>query len=378
MTLSVNRGATSRRYGGGMDIDVLRPLDLSDADVAAWTRLQDARLEFGNPFLSPQWPRALARAGGPDAGRGRVAVLRRRDGEAVGFLPARVGRYTAMPMGAPMSDYQALVAGADVEVDPERLARAFGVQRLDLYNFLPRPNFAPTLHATSESLIAELSDGYEAYAKARRTAGSSVLQDAAKKRRKLEREHGPVAFTPLSACTDSFEALVAFKREQYRLTHQSDIFDAGWPLTVLRAAFQRPEAGFRAALFTLHADGKLIAANLSVLGRGVVHAWFISHDPEFCKYSPGVLLFDDILRWAPANGYRELDLGPGDYRFKLSLGSSTRRVAHGYVGSPSAATLVRGGQYRLRRAVESLPLGRASQLPGKAMRRLDLWRGLHA
>ena len=378
MTVSVNRGATLPRYTNAMDIDVLRPLDLSPADVAAWTRLQDARLEFGNPFLSPQWPRALARAGGPDAERGRVAVLRRRDGEAVGFLPARVGRYTAMPMGAPMTDYQALVAGADVEVAPERLTRAFGVRRLDLYNFLPRPNFAPTLHAGSESLIADLSDGYEAYAKGRRAAGSSVLQDAAKKRRKLEREHGAAVFTPLSACAQSFDALIAFKREQYRQTRQSDIFDAVWPLTVLRDAWARPEAGFRAALFTLHVDGRLIAANLSVLGRGVVHAWFISHDPEFSRYSPGVLLFDDILRWAPANGYRELDLGPGDYRFKVSLGSSTRRVAHGYVGTPSAATLVRGGEYRLRRAAESLPLGRASHLPAKAMRRLDLWRGLQA
>ena len=362
-----------------MEIDVVRPLDLSAEDLAAWTRLQDARLEFGNPFLSPQWPRALARAGGPDAAKGRVAVLRRPgDGAAVGFFPARVGRFTAMPMGAPMTDYQALVAGADVSVSPERLVQAFGVQRLDLYNFLPRPHFRPSLHAASESLIADLSDGYDAYAKARRAAGAGILADAAKKRRKLEREHGAVRFTPLSTCRESFDALVAFKREQLAATGQTDIFGFRWPLTVLEQAFLNPEPGFQAALFTLHVEGRLIAANLSVLGRGVVHAWFISHDPEFSRYSPGVLLFDEVLRWAPANGYRELDLGPGDYRFKVSLGSTTRQVAHGYAGLPSAATLVRGGAYRLRRAAEALPLGRASALPGKAMRRLDHWRGLQA
>ena len=360
-----------------MRIDVLRPLELSDGDLAAWTRLQDARLEYGSPFLSPQWPRALARAEGPDATRGRVAVLR-RDGEAVGFMPARVGRFTAMPLGSPMSDYQALVAGADVGVEPERLARAFGVQRLDLYNFLPRPHFAPNLFAHAESLIADLADGYDAYAAGRRAAGTDVLKDAAKKRRKLEREHGAVRFTALSKDRAAFDSLIAFKREQYRQTRQPDIFDRGWPLTVLEQAWADPEPGFQAALFTLEVDGRLIAANLSVLGRGVVHAWFISHDPEFCRYSPGVLLFDEILRWAPANGYREMDLGPGDYRFKLSLGSSVRRVAHGFVGRPSAASLVRTGEYRLRQVAERLPLGRGSALPGKAMRRLDHWRALHA
>ncbi len=361
-----------------MQIEIVRPLELAPEDVAAWTRLQDARLEFGNPFLSPQWPRALARAGGPDSERGRVAVLRRADGEAAGFLPARVGRFTALPMGAPMTDYQALVAGADVTVEPERLLKAFGVQRLDLFNFLQRPHFQPSLHAHSESLIADLSDGYDAYARGRREAGSDILKDAAKKRRKLEREHGAVVFTALSPCQESFDSLIAFKRNQLRETRQADIFDAGWTLRVLQDAWAQPEEGFRAALFTLHVDGRLLAANLSVLGRGVVHAWFISHDPEFSKYSPGVLLFDDILRWAPAHGYREMDLGPGDYRFKLSLGSTTRRVSHGYIGRPSAATAMRGGEYRLRRVAEALPLGAGSRLPGKAMRRLDQWRGLHA
>ena len=44
--------------------------------------------------------------------------------------------------------------------------------------------------------------------------------------------------------------------------------------------------------------------------------------------------------------------------------------------SASPATLVRQLAYGLRGAAESLPLGRASALPGKAMRRLDLMRAL--
>jgi hypothetical protein len=43
---------------------------------------------------------------------------------------------------------------------------------------------------------------------------------------------------------------------------------------------------------------------------------------------------------------------------------------------PAPATLVRAAEYGVRRAAEALPLGRASQWPGKAMRRLDLLRAL--
>jgi CelD/BcsL family acetyltransferase involved in cellulose biosynthesis len=138
----------------------------------------------------------------------------------------------------------------------------------------------------------------------------------------------------------------------------------------------RRDGDFGGALFTLHAGGVLAAAHFALRGPGVVHAWFIAHDADFARYSPGVILIDHILRWGPENGVRELDLGAGDYRFKLQLANAVRGVAHGFVGTASPASLVREAQYRLRTAAEALPLGRVSAWPGKAMRRADLWRGL--
>ncbi len=75
-------------------------------------------------------------------------------------------------------------------------------------------------------------------------------------------------------------------------------------------------------------------------------------------------------------GFTSLDLGPGDYRFKQQLSNAQRRVAHGFVGRPSPQSLVRSAEYGVRAAAENLPLGALSHLPGKAMRRMDLWRGL--
>ena len=74
--------------------------------------------------------------------------------------------------------------------------------------------------------------------------------------------------------------------------------------------------------------------------------------------------------------FERLDLGPGDYQFKRSLANTGQWVTHGFVGLPSPSSLVREAAYGVRAAAEALPLGRVSALPGKAMRRLDVLRGL--
>jgi CelD/BcsL family acetyltransferase involved in cellulose biosynthesis len=356
-------------------IEILAPQDLTNADVAAWTRLQgdDA---LASPFLSPKWVQTLARCGGPDRKQLKIARLR-DDGEAVGFMPARVARLTALPPGAPLCDYQGLVAEPRLRFDPREVVQAFGVARFDFDKLLAdQAVFRSFARGGSCSQVIDLREGYDAYEADRRAAGTDILKDCAKKRRRLEREHGDVAFTAASASHADFDQLIAWKRAQYATTGQTDIFDAGWPLDVLKALFDSEDAEYRATLFTLHVGGKLIAGHLALCTPKIAHAWFIAHDDDFGRYSPGVILITEVIRWAAARGMAELDLGPGDYRFKLSLANRTRDVSHGFVGRPSASAFARGATYRLREMVEAMPLGAASAFPGKAMRRLDLMRSL--
>ena len=357
-----------------MDILVKTPDALDAQEIATWRGLQD---ETGrdSPFLSPDWALACAAVDGPDRRRARVAIIQDR-GRAVGFLPARVSRFAAMPVGAPMCDYQAWVAEPGVQIDPRALVRALCVGRFD---FAAAPAelsaLQPFMRGAAQTHVVDLSQGYEAYAAARRAAGRDILQDTAKKRRKLEREHGAVVFAA-SRAPEDFDALIDWKRTQYKTTGQTDIFEAGWTGALLRRLFERPDPAFGGALFTLRVGDRLAATHFALRRGAVLHAWFIAHDEAFARYSPGVILIADMLRWAGEAGVRELDLGPGDYRFKQSLANVTREVAHGYVGRASPASLMRAAAYRVRDAAEALPLGRVSALPGKAMRRLDLRRGL--
>lgn len=361
-----------------MQIDIVAPFDLTAQDIASWRALQAADAALATPYLAPEWAQTCAAADGPDRRWAKVVVFRQGD-EPVGFLPLRVNRLTAMPLGAPLSDYQGLVARPGLSIDPLAVVRALGVSRLDFTHLLAdQAPFVPYMQGRSLSQVIDISRGYEAYAAERAAGGSGVLKDAAKKLRKLERDHGPATFTALSASQADFDRLIALKRAQYRATRQTDIFDAVWPLDILQGLFERRDPDFGGALFTLSVGGRPAAMHFALRNRTVLHCWFIAHDHDFERYSPGVVLIDQILRWGAVQGHREMDLGPGDYRFKLQLANRTRELAHGFVGRPSPATLVRSAQYGVRNAAEALPLGRVSALPGKAMRRLDLWRGLRA
>ena len=357
-----------------MRVEVVRPDQLSEADVTAWRAIQAGRTALMSPFLSPDWARAVDRAAGPD--QVRVAVVRDGD-EPRAFFAARCGRLTALPVGAPANDVQAVVAPEGFALDPAVLLRALGVHRYDFSHMAAEdPVFGASARGCQDSFIVELSEGWEAYAASRREAGTDILKDMAKKRRKLEREFGPVSFTPMSRSRSDFETLLAWKSDNYRRTRQTDVLAAPWVRRLLDELFESRDPGFGGALFTLHVGDRLAAAQFNLRGPDEINAWFIAHDHHFERCSPGLVLFHDLMEWMAGGPFRRLELGPVAYQFKERLANRRRRIAYGFAGLPSPVTLIRAAQYGVRSAAERLPLGRASHWPGKAMRRLDLWRGL--
>jgi CelD/BcsL family acetyltransferase involved in cellulose biosynthesis len=370
---AIVRREFGRKDRSRVEIDVLRPKDLTAELAARWRELQRLDPAWDSPFLSPCWSRAVEHARGE---RGvRVAVLS-EGGEARGFFSACVAGSTAIAAGGPMCDYEALVAEPSLAIDPAALVRALGVQRLDFSHMLEsQAAFAPYARGHCVSWVVDLPDGYEAYATERRAEGVTALKDLEKKRRKAERELGPAVFTARSASRADFERLVELKRGQYRATGQTDVLGAGWTLRLLQDLFSARGAGI-GALFTLRLGDQLAACQFHLLGETTIHAWMIGHESEYERYSPGLLLFQDILKWMDETNFNRLDLGYGDYRFKRELSNRQIGLMDGFVGVPSAATLVREAAWGVRRAAEALPLGRVSALPGKAMRRMDLLRGL--
>jgi CelD/BcsL family acetyltransferase involved in cellulose biosynthesis len=357
-----------------LSFDVVRPCELGRAELDAWLGLQAGRSDLHSPFLSPGWALAVEQAQGP----GVKVVLVSEGGRMRAVLAARVGRWTAWPVGAPLCDVQALVAEPGLKVDPRDLVRALGVRRFDFTQLLGSDTtFAPGVKGVQHAYVIDLPHGHAGWVEERRAQGSGLFKDLGKKRRRLEREHGPVRFTALSRDPADLEQLIAWKSRRFTRTRQTDLFAAGWPNALLKDLLRGAGEGIDGGLFTLHAGDRLIAAHLTLLGSDVINGWLNAHDDDFEQGSPGLLLFEDLLQWMDGR-YRELDIGPVDYGYKSRFTSVLRPVGHGFAGAPSAATLVRAAEYGVRGAAERLPLGRASAWPGKAMRRLDLLRALNA
>ncbi len=103
----------------------LHPGELSVEEIAAWRAITAAHPAFASPLLGPDFALAV----GAVRADARVAVWR-RDGEAVGFLPHHLkASGLARPIGAPLSDYHALVSKAPMDVRPGLTEAGLGALR---------------------------------------------------------------------------------------------------------------------------------------------------------------------------------------------------------------------------------------------------------
>lgn len=358
-----------------MRIEVIHPREMSASHVARWRIYQTASDGLGSPFLTPDWARLI----GAVRADARVAILS-EDGETRGFFGVqRPSRFAAMGLGAPISDYQAVIAAPGVHAPAGELCRAFKVGRIDLTHVpADQSFFAPYARGEDGSWIVDTRDGGQAYLAGLRERRAEFVRRTERKRRKLESQYGPVRFTANAKNGGDFQQMLAWKRAQLKRSGQPAIWNTPWVAEVLARTFDRHSVFLSGVMFTLHAGEKLVAANYFLRSEAVMHDWIMAHDPAFEPYSPGVLLALLSVEWAGDNGVDEVDFGPGDYQFKRQLATGQRMLAWGSAAHGTASGLVRDAAYAARARIERLPNPRLAALPGKAMRKLDLWRGLAA
>lgn len=358
-----------------MRVDAIRALQLDAGDIAAWRALLRGRPDLSSPYLTPDWTLAVARRRS-DAW---VAVYRDQTGQAVGFLPVqRTGAGAAMPVGGPVCDYQALVGAEGLSFDLRAAASALQVGRIDLTAGLRGNAVEPFLQTSDVGHVAHFPNGWDAWCADRQSAGSKVVSRARKKLVKLRRDvAGGVEVEAFSRDAAAFDQLMAWKRAQMARTGVTDIFDHPWIAGLVRDTFEAPaEAEFGGALFVLRAGTEPAAIVFCLRAGKALHAWFVAYDHRRAVHSPGEVLFVEAIRAAADAGFSEMDLGPGDYRFKESLANVQRPVGAGFIGRPGLSSAFKATQFQVRALVEALPVGRARQWPAKAMRRLDIARGL--
>ncbi|AVH60335.1 MULTISPECIES: GNAT family N-acetyltransferase [Streptomyces] len=314
-----------------MDITIHRPDDLSASIQDAWHRAMDESPEYANPFLAPEFAAGIGRYRGGT----QVAVLR-ENGEPVGFFPYErnvVGAGRAIGLG--LSDCQALVHCPGVTWDAQELLRACGLSILEFDHLVEEQKpFGRYVTGTFASPVVDLKPGDSGYAEWLRAAYPGQAKTTLKKERRLGRDVGDVRFVFDERDPRLLRTLMQWKSAQYRRTGRMDRFARPWIVDLVDHLFQVREEHFTGVLSVLYAGDRPVAAHFGPRSRTVLAAWFTAYDPEFHRYSPGLMMHLRIAEAAARHGVSMLDLGRGDKEYKDWLKTRELRVGEGFATRP--------------------------------------------
>lgn len=337
-----------------MKVEVVRPGELSPADVSTWRRLQALRPAWANPFLAPEFTQAVGRVR-PST---RVAVLS-EGRRTVGFFPFErhlLGH--GGPVGGWLNDCQGLIYEPDLEWDPRDLIRRCALSIWEFDHLVSgQTPMDPCTTLWAPSPVIDLRAGFDSYLASR--TRSSRITDLPRRRRRLAREVGEVRFVFDSDDRAALRTLIGWKSAQYRRTGRADRFAHPWVVALVENLLAVRTPGFAGLLSLLYAGDHLVAGHLGLRSASVLPTWFPSYNPCFGRHSPGLLLHLELAKAAAAAGIEQIDLGRGPKDYKEELKTGDLLVAEGRVVRRVPAAAVhwtrRAPVRRLRNAVIAHP-----------------------
>ncbi|MFG2329315.1 GNAT family N-acetyltransferase [Streptomyces sp. NPDC048604] len=323
---------------------VVRPGELGEREIEAWRELRAKSGQPANPFMEPEFARAV----GEVRPWARVAVLL-EGSEPVGFLPYEKGLLgQGRAIGFGVSDCQGIVLRPGLVAGPPRLLRDCG---LVSYVFDNLEDGQTVLGGSSSgadafgSPVIDVGEGYAAYLELLRAQSPKFLKTTLAKERKLGRQAGEVRFVFDERDPAALRTLMEWKSAQYRRTGRRDRFAKEWISTLVRRLHALQSPGCSGTLSVLYADEQPVAAHFGLRSATVLSCWFPAYDPEYAKYSPGLVLHLRMAEAAAGQGIGMLDLGRGAAEYKDALKTGELTVYEGSVVRPG----VRAGLYWLSR-----------------------------
>lgn len=340
----------------------LHPADLSSDDILAWRAIASAEPAFASPLLGPDFALAVGKVR-PDA---RVAIWR-REGKAVGFLPHHLKTGgLARPIGAPLSDYHALVSSDRLEAG-QALAEA-GLGALRFTGLIdPQGIFTDAVRGRSTAYVIELDQDADAYLEALRAQSPKRFKNYRRLQSKISRELGEITLSAPDQDRDAFDQLITWKREQLQRTGAHDFLAPDWTRQLMANLFATVEGDFRGLMITLRIDGRVVAGHFGVRLGGVYHPWIAATDPEMAAYSVGQLFLLQAIGAMPGLGLKTYDLGPGHDHYKAPYALTRREIGEGTALAAGAA----GWRSRLGEGAWRLADAGCGSIAGRVRRRFE-------
>jgi CelD/BcsL family acetyltransferase involved in cellulose biosynthesis len=302
-----------------MRVETVDSLDGFDALADEWDALVESA-ERPSPFMLHGWLRALW----PLCEEPRICAAR-RDGRLVAALPLDVRRRHGLRVAE-------LIGGMDAHLgdalgEPaltgallDEAARA-GFDFVDLFGMpagssLERAGGLRLLERV-EAPVLDLGLEWDAVYAARTSAKTRQTH-----RRKLRRlgELGRVEFTLATTPDDVGAALEeTFRIHELRWRGRPDGSGLSRPgvRDAQRTAY-RVLAG-TARILTLSLDGRVIAYNCALVVRNRLYSHRLAFDPEYARFSPGLLCTLELCKRASAERIERVELLGGGEEYKLQF-----------------------------------------------------------
>jgi len=323
----------------------VRPAELGSTELARWRELAAATPGPRNPFLAPEYALAVGEV------RPAARVLVAEDaGQTIGFLAIEEHGRVARPIGSGLTDCEGWTLAAGADVPAGAALRAAGLAGWDFETLLDEqvPEGAYRLRRERSPVVA-MPDGYEPYLEAVRGRSKKWLASMFRKQRKMEREVGEIRFEFASSDEAALRSLMRWKSGQYAQLDEWDRFGDPGIVALVSTLMRGKDPACSGALSVLWAGDVPVAAHAGIHSESVLSWWFPAYDPEYGKYSPGMLVLLHLLEGAAAHGVGTVDLGRGQHDYKDATKTGELTVVTGSVDAPVAASLPRRAK-RLARA----------------------------
>jgi len=301
-----------------------------------WRSLQHSNSHLASPFFCPEYTTAIA------AARDDVFVaFLEEGGKVVGCFPfQRNGHDSARPVGWPMCDYEAVIAGPATIWDANELLRDCRLRAWEFDHLLVSQAPFRSFHRVHKiSPIVDMSANQEGFFQQ-----SAWFREMARNIRKLEREIGPVRFEPQVLDHEALDRLLVWWARKW--TGHDKV--GSWHRNAFHTILDTRTPSFAGTLSVLCAGDNFVAMSFGMRSRSVWHYWFPAYNPQFARYSPGTTLLAKMITTATSLGITTLDLGPGEEHYKTRFMNSFVPIASGIVEAGLAPSNARRFRFKIR------------------------------
>ena len=349
-------------------VDLIAPYELTLKDRAAWLAMIAATPEFATPFLHPDYTQLVGTL------RADTCIgLLRRGSELIGVFPhqRRPLRF-ARALGAPFSDGHALLTPDNVSIEGSNALRVMGLGAFRFTNLIdPHGCFAGHVEEMHETFLTWVDDQPGCTMAELREVHNAQAKKMRRFRRLVEQDFGGYRLEVDCRDRSMLDRLLTLKRAQLRRTGLHDVLASPQAQGLTDLLWNERSLGVRGQLSVLWFDARPAAFEFNLVAGDYMSGWLIAYEPDLQRYSPGMILAEELIDALPHQGVRIYDKGISFGRYKKYTSNTCGRRAAGTAYSDVCGGRLRASLAQAYRALEGGPASAPVPLATRVRRRFD-------